>query len=611
MNSQNQGAYNAATTGKTGADYTSAVNNFFTANPGSATTSAVYGSPLYTPPQSGGQTSSSPVITSQGAQTDLSNKQDSFNTTQTNNIAQANAAQANKLSAAQQKTIDDNNALQSKIQQQNSQNETTVANAKAAAITGTANASTPTSTDTSTQSNPVTPNAPDTSGITNALNSNTSNYLGQQQDIQGQQDTLATQFNSALSNVISGTFPLSAPQQALISSLQQQLSTNTALQQNANDSEVGAARESALRSGGEYSPQEMANTIGNAVSTGVMKIQELDNSAASTMANLEQSFQKQDFDEINTQYQTLSKQLDDKSTSIKNMYDTVTSALQYQQTAAATAAKTAFDENLQSNQFNLTASQDQIDNMFKNAQINETQRHDMQDEANSAAQTQIAAQGEAIKDAEFNIQYGAFVNPDGSTNTNVQPSQIPGFTQSANGSSVILDTNGLYKTSSVGGIPVVAKDNVQAFTTNSNAASTINQMQILYSKLSGTDTNRATDLGTYNSLYNSLPSGIIKTVPTASEATGSPVFGGTDKALPMFSTALQNVNSTLSSLSPGYTPPPYGQTFTTPQSAQSYFTQTGQKNEYQAEVSKANSLAQSLYGRNANDGEIVQIINGQ
>ncbi len=88
--------------------------------------------------------------------------------------------------------------------------------------------------------------------------------------------------------------------------------------------------EAAFRSGGEYTPAEMAGAIANSVTVGVDKIQMLDNAAATTIANLEQEFQKQNFEEINQQYGNLLKQLDDKSGAIKDMYTAVTGAIRDQ-----------------------------------------------------------------------------------------------------------------------------------------------------------------------------------------------------------------------------------------------------------------------------------------
>lgn len=573
----------------------------------------------------GGATATTPVVTSAAAKADAAQKYQTWQSLQAQVANQQSvlAQQAAQKAANDAKATSD--AAQLKIQQQEADTNAQTAATKAAAVaaanapttdttttntTGTDGTTGTTTTNTTTPTPPVS-TSPDYQG---ALNNATDNYLSSSQGIQGQQDSLATQMSTQLGQLLAGTIPLSAPQQALVTSLQNQLTQNEAQQTVANQSYTGAVTESAMRSGGEYTPTQTAGLIQNAVSVGVAKIQALDNSAASTIAKIESDFQTQDFDIINKNYDVLSKQLDDKASALKDTYDTVTKAIQDQRDTEASAAKTAFDENLQSSQFDFTKSQAKIDDMFKQGQLTETERHDMQDEANQAAQTQIAAQKENLDQATWNATYGGFLNPDGTVNTSVTPQQIPGFTKTPNGSSVVLDTNGLYKATSLAGVPVVSKDNIAGFTSNAKAASTINQMQILYNQMSQkSDTTQSSQIPQYTALYNSLPKDIQASVPSVNTGLSGFLSNGINasKGNPQFSTVLSSVNSNLGSLAPGYTPPPYGQTFTSPQDAQSYFTSTGQGNEYASEVQKANSLAQKEFGRNANDGEVMQIINGQ
>lgn len=559
--------------------------------------------------------STSPVITANAAQKDLDAKTANYQSL-VSSVSQQKSLLAQQ--AAQKAADDAQKQVQSAqtamdqqkiaIQKQTADAATTEAQTKQQAV---ALANTPdgtTSAPTGTNSTTATPapqgDTPTDNPTQDSLNSALSTEQGGLADIQTTKDSVTQQSNAALNSLLSGTIPLSGPQQSLILSLQNQLTQNEANQTQANNAYTGAVTESGFRSGGEYTSDEYAGQIQGAVSVGVQKIQALDNSAASTMAQLEQSFQKDDFDAINQQYDNLTKSLNDKAAAITDTYNTVTKAIQDQRDAQATAAKTAFDENLQSENFDLTKSQDQIDNMFKQGQITETERHDMADEANQRAQTSIDQDKEKIADSEFNISYGQFVNSDGTPNTNIDPTKIQGYTQLPNGTSVISNVNGVYKTSSVGGIPVATPDAIKTVTVAAGQANTISKMQGLYTQAINSGSGTAKDQ--YNALYATLPPNIQSMLPTTGGILKN-MSGDNDK----FSAAYSALNQTISSAVPNASTPPYGQVFTDPASAQSYFTQTGQTTEYQSEVDKANQLAQQYYGRNANDGEILQIINGQ
>ncbi len=178
-------------------------------------------------------------------------------------------------------------------------------------------------------------------------------------------DSITQQSNQLLQSLQNGTIPLSGTQQTLITSLQNQLTQNENDQKQANNSYTGSVTEAGFRSGGEYTPEQYAGQIHNAISLGVSKIQALDNSAAITMANLEQEFQKGNFDIINKQYDNLTKALDSKADAIKDTYSTVTKALQDQRDFSYKATQDAFQNKLASDKFTYQQKQDVFDNYIK------------------------------------------------------------------------------------------------------------------------------------------------------------------------------------------------------------------------------------------------------
>ncbi len=182
----------------------------------------------------------------------------------------------------------------------------------------------------------------------------TQQFVNSTAQIQAQKDQMYQQWNSSLNSILNGTIPLSPPQQALITSLQTQLAQNVSQQQVANQAFEGQVAEAGFRAGGEYTSQQYAGQIHEAISTGVARIQELDNKAAITMSTMEQQFQQQNYDAINKSFEVMNKQLDDKSNAVKDMYSAVTKELTDQR-----------DWNMEVAKFKQTGDQNIFDNAYK------------------------------------------------------------------------------------------------------------------------------------------------------------------------------------------------------------------------------------------------------
>lgn len=301
-------------------------------------------SPLYQPPQPGGQTATTPVVTANSAQTDYLAKWNAYRQI-TDAISNQNAQKATQAqmdeAAKSQKELQasetnlkqqgiDIQKTQALAQQQEAQNKADALKMASAPDSDTPAPTAPGTTGTPAATGTAQPTAPQTTAdvANNGIQTATSQFQQGTANILDQRNTLSSNMLTSLNQVLQGTIPLSGPQQALITSLQTQLSQNETLQKLSNESQVGAAKMAAFRSGGEYSPQEAANSVANIVAQGTMRVQELDNSAAKTIAEMEISFQKQDFDIINRQYDVLSKQLDNKDSAIKDTYSATVKALQ-------------------------------------------------------------------------------------------------------------------------------------------------------------------------------------------------------------------------------------------------------------------------------------------
>lgn len=347
--------------------------------------------------QSNGPTAVSPVITAAAAQKDYESKLDTFNKLQ-GSISQQKSVLAQQ--AAQRAADDAQKAVEASkqqleqqklgIAQQTADSQAKEAEAKRIAL-GMSDSTTVTRPlgaipPPTPEINVTTPGVDSQQGdpYQNSLSDAANQKIGSLQSIQDARDQYTQQSNQLLSSLAAGTIPLSQPQQALISSLQNQLIQNENDQKQANASYTGSVTEAGFRAGGEYTPEQYAGQIHATVSLGVQKIQNLDNSAAKTIADLEQSFQKDNYEIINKQYDNLFKTLDDKADAIKDTYDTVTSAIKDQRDYAASQTKAAsdqkqqdFENRLNSSKFTYQQKQDAIDNAFKAGQISETQRHNL------------------------------------------------------------------------------------------------------------------------------------------------------------------------------------------------------------------------------------------
>ncbi len=324
-------------------------------------------------------TSSTPVITSSNAKDDLASKQAAFSNMQAQNalqaakISQQNALAANDKAEADKQAQEQKN-IQAGIDQKNAEIAAKNAalgvgqpspntNAPTTPVGAENGTSTPATTAPGTTSTPPPASSPISSlnqqnaPIQNGINDATSNYLGASQDIQAQKDQVSSQMSNQLTSLLNGTFPLSGPQQAQITSIQSKLAQNEASQQVANQAYVGQVTEQAIRAGSEYVNGQMQGMVANAISYGTAKVQALDDAATSTISTLEQSFQKDNYDLLNKNYDILTKQLDDKANALKDTYDTVTKQLATQQAYNMDLAK-----------FAQTQDQNAFDNAFKTEQ---------------------------------------------------------------------------------------------------------------------------------------------------------------------------------------------------------------------------------------------------
>jgi hypothetical protein len=228
-------------------------------------------------------------------------------------------------------------------------------------------------------------------------------YDSQIQSVEEQQDTALQQRNSQVQQIMNGTFPLTASQQASINATQAQFNQIAQLQLIANKSYQGAVALAGNREGlNIQNPQEYFAQSNQAITDGLNKINSLDATAAVTLSTLTQSFMDKDYTLINDNYTALQKTLEDKQTAI-------------------------------------TALQTRTDDMYKYTQ-----------DYNQKAQEFAATQAKETQEftAQFNAQYGGILNSQTGL-LNTPPGQTPvqylnslgiGGATTVNGVGSVIDT---------------------------------------------------------------------------------------------------------------------------------------------------------------------------
>ncbi len=343
----------------------------------------------------------SPVQTSNAALQDYQTKLAGYQSTlaamnqQMNAQAQAQAqAQMNQAQNDLKNSQDNLQQQNLKIQQTQADAANTTAQAKlAVSQPGFATTQTPTSSGV-TQTGTITPNSapsltsPQTSPTTSSNFQPSQGTLDYTNQIQGIQDERTSALSSFLQTSNSMIIGLQASESALVNATTQQFNNILAAQQRSNESQLGAAKVNAARTGQEYTPDQAAGTIANVISQGNQRLSEINSKMATTLSELHLNFAKEQYDLMNKNFDRLDQNFKERLDTFKEVHDAVAADAAAQQKAQQDSRdfeyKKSQDEilnNLNSAKFTYTQKQDAIDNAFKSKQINETQRHNLQMEA--------------------------------------------------------------------------------------------------------------------------------------------------------------------------------------------------------------------------------------
>lgn len=308
------------------------------------------------------------VITSASAQNDLNNMQ-----TQVGQLNQdvANHQQINQNNAA------NTAAAQSQNQNSNSGSGDTSNSNNSNSNNGSSNTGVPSLDD---QINSL---LSDLNSNTQAVNQDAQNneggLLSAEDQNQQAQNAAYAQTASQLQAIASGTYPLSASEQQLLTATASQFQTAIQQQQMANQNAVASAQMTGLATN---SSGEAISLMQNAITNGNLAVTKINAQMATSVATLQQGFQKQDFDMIQSAWQDSAKQFEDRQSELQNMLTTVQSAATQQEKEIQDNTTTALSAIMDSNTISYQAKQQ----AFQQAQLSETTRHDMVDEMDSRYQ---------------------------------------------------------------------------------------------------------------------------------------------------------------------------------------------------------------------------------
>lgn len=220
---------------------------------------------------------------------------------------------------------------------------------------------------------------------------------------QVQQIGMYQQYSGMLQQIQNGTFPLSQPEQTLLTSTQNQFQSAISAQLVANQAFSGQITESMASLGiNQTAPTEALGAIYGAISTGNSKISDLDNQMAQTTAQLQNSFQTQNYQQVMDSWNMISKQFSDRQTALTQMQSSVNDALNQQKSDMVDYAKTAISAIQSVATMTYNEKQDTIKNALDQAQFTETQRSDLVNEQQKQESINLQAQAQQQIDTGTN-----------------------------------------------------------------------------------------------------------------------------------------------------------------------------------------------------------------
>lgn len=403
------------------------------------------------------------------------------------------------------------------------------------------------------------------------------------------------------------TMGMDAATASLVDSLKSMYADRVTQQQGINNASEAATNTSNIRNGtSRYAGGVATGFLTADENEGLQRIASIQDELANAVATAESNLQDKKYTAFVDQMNQIQNLRNEHTSTLQNLQKMAIDKQESDRTFAQTQAQNEVTNQLNSDKFDLEKSQDTIDNALKQGALTEQEAKDASDEANQKAQTQIAEAELGIKQATFNATYGMFMNSDGTPNTTVKPSDLPGYTPLSNGSAY-LNGASLPKNpdgsqvQQIGGIPVISTadqpivanaDSVQALLTKVQGEfqSISGESDFSNDKQGGTNSPAVeqykADVTALNAALKGLSSGSSSRFSNLGSITLSPivgnlkdqVFGGSSSMSTQLSTIQENLNGGLKAINQYITTPMFGQTFKTPAAADAWAEANGQAN---------------------------------
>lgn len=215
----------------------------------------------------------------------------------------------------------------------------------------------------------------DSTANQNQANATEDTLLSQEAQNQSDQATAYQNMQSAFDSIRNGTYPLTGAEQAVLSATQQQFQSVIQLQQTANQAYTGQMKEAMASLGIDTSaPTQAMGNIQDTITSGNMKIGDLNTQMTLALSNATVAFQKQAFDELQTQWSNAAQQFQSRQTTLQDMLSTVTAQAKNAQDEINTRATMGLTAIMDSNTMSFQDKQLAL----QKATLDEKTRDDMQ-----------------------------------------------------------------------------------------------------------------------------------------------------------------------------------------------------------------------------------------
>lgn len=243
--------------------------------------------------------------------------------------------------------------------------------------------------------------APQTKAVNDSANKQESAITDAQTQEQNDQNAAYASTMAKLQSITQGTYPLSPAESALVSSTASMFQQTIQAQQTANQAYTGQMTELMASLGINTSaPTQAIGQIQATIDSGNQKVAGINAQMSQSLATLQEGFQKQDFDQVQTAWADAAAQFTERNNSLKDMLASVQKSQEDQISQIKDNTTMALSAIMDSNTIQYQQKQTALDQ----ARLNETIRHDQATEIQDNLVTSFA-QGS-------NVPLGANGKPD-------------------------------------------------------------------------------------------------------------------------------------------------------------------------------------------------------